>query len=123
MEKVNEGYMSIKHSKKIPTIVIASYIICGASTIGAFCYPSVSLLLWIGMALVGGIILVVKNKYISDKNSVIKVLWLDIAAMLIGILIAVSLPAFLGLVKQLIVATWFGVYCNRICVKYFLISE
>lgn len=76
MEKVNEGYMSIKHSKKIPTIAIAPYIICGASAIGAFCYPSVSLLLWIGMALAGGIMLVVAGIFgIGETIGCSNVVW------------------------------------------------
>ncbi|MBO8169051.1 MAG: hypothetical protein H0Z35_07705 [Thermoanaerobacteraceae bacterium] len=109
----------IKQRSRLHPLVAASYIIVGASIIGMFSYPNTPQFLWIGMGLIGGILLVVKNRYISDEKNVMKVLLSDVIAMLLIILTARLLPPFLGLLKQLIVATLVAFYLKIFCIKYF----
>ena len=108
---------------KVHPIVVASYIVFAVSVVGMFSYPNISPYFWIILGLIGGTLLVIKNRYTSDKRNLTKILLFDVVAVSIIITVAILLPLSLGLVKQLIIASASGIYMYITCNKYFAIAN
>jgi len=107
----------------ISKLVLVSYIVSFGAVLGFSCYKDMPPLIWIAGGLVGGILLVIKNRKIADSSKTRIVQLLDITAMLILILLGTLLPDYMGLVKQLLIAIPAGIYTAVICWKWFLIEN
>lgn len=107
------------HPRVYP-LVLASYLLVFASAIGMFTIANTPPLLWIAMALVGSSLLLIKNLNFTSGANQSPVFLTDALAILLVIALGVALPAYMGLVKQLLMATVGGAYTTTVCRKYYV---
>lgn len=111
----------------IPKFVLLSYIVSFAAIIGYFCPPISNLpqpyILWICMALIGGIMLVMKNRKLIVKSNYQRITKMDTAILTLLISSGWLLPNFMGILKALILAIPAGIYTVWVCMKFFLVKN
>lgn len=110
----------------IPKFVLLSYIVSFAAIIGYFCPPISNLpppyILWICLGLIGGIMLVVKNRKLIVKANYQRITKMDTAILALLIVSGLLLPNIMGIMKALILAIPAGIYTVWVSMKYFLVK-
>ena len=112
----------------IPKIVFLSYIVSFGAIIGYFCPPISNIcppyILWDCMGLIGGIMLILKNRKILMKSDTQKISIMDLGALALMIILGVMLPNIIGnIIKSFILAIPAGIYTAWVCRKFFLVKS
>ncbi len=113
---------------KISKLVIAAYLIAFGSIIGFFCppisnIPPVPKEFWIGISVVSGCLLILKNRKLARPSQLQKVLHMDIGIILLAFSMGIVIPHKLGLVKALAMTILLAVYMGWVLRTYFVNQE
>lgn len=121
--RVIEDEPQLSSPARVYPLVLTSYLFVFASAVGMFTSVNTPPLLWISMGLVGGTLILIKNISFTQGAYQSHIFLTDALAMLAVIALGIILPAYLGLIKQLLMATAGGVYTTVTCRKYYVESD
>lgn len=107
----------------ISKFAIITYLVSFSSIIGFFCPPSTNVPMpneiWMGVSIIGGCLLVIKNCKLVRYPQLLKVLFMDMGMVLLGCLMGGILPNKIGLVKPIVIAIPLAIYMGWVLRKYF----
>ncbi|WP_206921973.1 hypothetical protein [Alicyclobacillus suci] len=106
------------NKEKVMKIAHFSYVGIFTAMFGYTLLPKLPYL-WLAIALVGGVLLAVKNNFLKTAHSRNKIRMLDIVIVL-GLIVMIFLAPMPAIIKEviiLIVAFFYYVYCYKIMLK------
>ena len=87
-----------------------AYILLFGAVVGFYSFRSTPVWLWLGMGVIGGVLLEAENRKLARGEAVNRLRGADVFTVLFTFLFGLVLPEFLGLVKMLLLAIPAGIY-------------